>query len=72
LLLWSLWPGLAAVVSSTGTDASFFEQTWYNRQADVLLQIVIVFSGVVGVLNLLADVQTRSAVGNEPAQEAAR
>jgi uncharacterized MnhB-related membrane protein len=72
LLLWSIWPGLAAAVAGTNTDGSFFEQVWYLRQADVLLQIVVVFTGVVGVLNLLADIQTRSMPEAGPIQEVAR
>jgi NADH:ubiquinone oxidoreductase subunit 6 (subunit J) len=80
ILLWSLWPGLSAVVAQDGTDASFFEQVWANRQADILLQVVVVFTGVVGVLNLLADVQTREVPlpqpdvesGPEPAREVAQ
>jgi uncharacterized MnhB-related membrane protein len=72
LLLWSIWPGLAAVAAGTGTDGSFFEQVWYLRQADSLVQIVIVFTGVVGVLNLLADIKTSDTPAAEPIQEVAR
>lgn len=65
-MAWLLWPGLAAFQPSGGTDASFFEQVWYSRQADLLLQIVIVFAGVVGVLNLLGDIETVTQPDEEP------
>lgn len=65
-IVWLLWPGLAGYQMTGGMDASFFEQVWYSRQADLLLQIVIIFAGVVGVLNLLGDIQTVPQPDEEP------
>jgi NADH:ubiquinone oxidoreductase subunit 6 (subunit J) len=35
-------------------EKSFFQAVWQDRQLDVLLQVVIMFGGILGVLGLLA------------------
>lgn len=65
---WLLWPGLSAVQPSATTDLPFYEHVWVTRQADLMLQIVIIFAGVIGILNLLADVQTSNTQADEPAE----
>jgi NADH:ubiquinone oxidoreductase subunit 6 (subunit J) len=35
--------------------ATFFEAVWQNRSLDILLQVVLIFAGVLGVLGLLSE-----------------
>lgn len=35
-------------------EGSFFQMVWQDRQLDVLLQVVIMFGGILGVLGILA------------------
>ncbi len=54
LLAWFIVPGLREVVA--GPDGSRFSAVlWESRTLDVLLQLVLIFAGVLGVLGLLAD-----------------
>ncbi|HEY3342381.1 MAG TPA: NADH-quinone oxidoreductase subunit J [Anaerolineae bacterium] len=53
-----------AVPTSTGQLASTL---WQDRGLDMLLQIVLIFGGVLGVLGLLADAKT-SSMTRPPAQ----
>lgn len=39
----------------TGPEASFSMTFWQQREADVLAQIALIFSGVLGVLDLLTE-----------------
>lgn len=55
---WLLWPGVATLPAPPAADAPFYEHVWSNRRADLLLQVVIIFAGVVGILNLLGDIHT--------------
>jgi len=59
LLAWLSLPALYTIVlpESSGTP-SFSQMVWQYREVDVLLQIVLIFAGVLGVLGLLADSQT--------------
>ena len=49
-------PVLTAERSSGAVSATFSDALWQQRAIDVLLQIVLIFAGVLGVLGLLADV----------------
>ncbi len=50
-------------------EQSYFKTVlWENRLLDVLLQIVLIFAGVLGVLGLLAEINS-SAPGNFPVKE---
>jgi len=44
------------VVIQTPLGSQFHTALWNNRMLDVLLQMAIVFSGVLGVLGLLAEI----------------
>jgi NADH:ubiquinone oxidoreductase subunit 6 (subunit J) len=43
-----------ALQSAPVLEGSFFQAVWVDRQLDVLLQVVIMFGGILGVLGLLA------------------
>jgi uncharacterized MnhB-related membrane protein len=70
LLGWLIWPVHAASPVSAGP--SFTDVLWEGRALDVWVQIVLVFSGVLGILGLLADRKTteektlKRAVGEVP------
>lgn len=53
LLAWMVFPIEEAVVVEEGT--TFMEMLWEGRALDVMIQIAIVFSGVVSVLGLLGE-----------------
>src|SRR5512133_1472991 len=65
--------GLLAWFSLSGSfpaaktlDGTLFKvDFWENRAADVLLQIVIIFSGALGILGLLAEGKSHSTKGEE-------
>jgi len=63
LLLWLILPELPAV-RALAEDAPFFVQVWENRLLDLLVQITIIISGVIGVLSLLGE--TRAAAEVHP------
>lgn len=49
---------------------TFFEAVWQNRSLDILLQIVLIFAGVLGVLGLLSESKpTAVTPPREPAPE---
>ena len=54
LLLWLILPELPSV-RALAEDAPFFVQVWENRLLDLLVQIAIIISGVIGVLSLLGE-----------------
>jgi uncharacterized MnhB-related membrane protein len=51
-------PELVVDKGVAGTAAGFAEALWQQRGLDVLVQIVLIFGGVLGVLGLLADAKT--------------
>ncbi len=54
LLAWFVVPGAREVVGAA--DGSRFSNVlWESRALDVLLQVVLIFAGVLGVLGLLAS-----------------
>ncbi len=53
LLAVLVWPR-EAVTPAAIPQANFFFAVWQERQLDILLQVVIMLSGVLGVLGLLA------------------
>ena len=53
-LLWLLLPALPAV-RQVAADAPFVAQVWDNRQLDLVVQMVVVITGVMGVLSLLGE-----------------
>jgi uncharacterized MnhB-related membrane protein len=63
LLGWLIWPPRAA--SPPATDTLFSDVLWEERALDVWVQILLIFSGVLGVLGLLTDTKptVRKQVG---------
>lgn len=53
LLLWFLLP--SRVTPPALTEISFSDMLWQQRSLDVLLQVVLIFAGVVGILGLLQE-----------------
>ena len=50
------WLSVPAVISQPPTvEASVSEMIWQTRGLDVLVQVVLIFSGVLGLLGLLAE-----------------
>lgn len=64
LLLWLILPELPAVQVMV-QDAPFFVQVWENRLLDLLVQITIIISGVIGVLSLLGETRAPAEVHPE-------
>lgn len=60
LLGWMVLPTLN-IPPLAGLDIPFQSVFWEDRQLDVLLQIVLIFSGVLGVLGLLSEGKPGSA-----------
>jgi uncharacterized MnhB-related membrane protein len=54
LLGWMILPGLPALTAGT-TQPDFANVLWGDRQLDMLLQVVLIFAGVLGVIGLLAE-----------------
>lgn len=54
MLVWMNYSTFAAPVPDS-TSQTFGVILWQDRWLDVLLQVVLIFSGVLGVLGLLAD-----------------
>lgn len=65
-LVWLIWPVQNA--SPTSEGPSFTDVLWEGRALDVWVQILLVFSGVLGILGLLAD---RKIAGERPVEPAA-
>jgi len=55
LLAWFLLPAPINPFAATGTGGSFNDMLWHQRGLDVLVQVVLIFSGVLGLLGLLAE-----------------
>jgi NADH:ubiquinone oxidoreductase subunit 6 (subunit J) len=56
-----LQPTATAVPAVTSASGKLADTLWQARGLDVLLQIVLIFGGVMGVLGLLADTKTPSS-----------
>lgn len=57
LLLWLILLHLPGVEAVAAAEAPFITQMWENRLLDLILQIAIIISGVIGVLSLLGEVR---------------
>lgn len=64
LLLWLILPQLPGVEALAAAEAPFFIQVWENRLIDLLVQIAVIISGVMGVLSLLGE--TRKSAEFKP------
>jgi uncharacterized MnhB-related membrane protein len=67
LLAWLALPELPGVQAVAAAEAPFFSQVWENRLLDLIVQVAVIISGVMGVLSLLGE--TRQP---KPAAEASR
>lgn len=54
LLLWLVLPQLPGI-RVLAADVPFVVQLWENRLLDLVVQIVIIISGVIGVLSLMGE-----------------
>lgn len=54
---WIVLPDLTAVTPQVALVDSFVDQVWGFRRLDLLVQIAIVFAGVLGILGLLGEVE---------------
>ena len=72
-LLLLVWMNLGVFGSILGVSLSmgFSDVLWNERRLDVLLQIALIFSGVLGVLGLLAEMHPQSA-SNPPVSSAVK
>ena len=66
-LLWLLLPALPAV-RQVAADAPFIIQVWDNRALDLAVQIVILITGVMGVLSLLGETRAPESPAVEARQ----
>jgi len=57
LLGWFILPASVNPFAVTGTEGSLNDVLWHQRGLDVLVQVVLIFSGVLGLLGLLAEVK---------------
>jgi uncharacterized MnhB-related membrane protein len=64
MLGWLIWPMRGA--SSPVKEPGFTDVLWEGRALDVWLQILIVFSGVLGILGLVASPKTSEEKQIEP------
>lgn len=55
LLAWLILPELTQVQAVATAEAPFFIQVWENRLLDLLVQIAVIISGVIGILSLLGE-----------------
>jgi NADH:ubiquinone oxidoreductase subunit 6 (subunit J) len=57
LLGWFILPASANPFAAAGIESSLNDMLWNQRGLDVLVQVVLIFSGVLGLLGLLAEVK---------------
>jgi NADH:ubiquinone oxidoreductase subunit 6 (subunit J) len=55
LMGWFLLPGSVNPFSAVGVEGTMNDVFWHQRGPDVLVQVVLIFSGVLGLLGLLAE-----------------
>lgn len=55
LLGWFVWPASVAPQVSSAPDTSLSMILWQDRGLDLMVQVVLIFSGVLGLLGLLAE-----------------
>ena len=57
LMGWFVLPASVNLFAVVGTEAAMNDVLWQQRGLDVLVQVVLIFSGVLGLLGLLAEVK---------------
>jgi uncharacterized MnhB-related membrane protein len=65
LLAWLILPQLPTVHAVAAAEAPFFIQVWENRLLDLMVQIAIIISGVIGVLSLLGETGAAADIASE-------
>ncbi len=64
LLLWLVVP--LTVTASSGTDGSTFSAVfWHARSADVLAQVLLIFTGVLCLIGLMIDTRNTGGTARE-------
>lgn len=69
LLGWFIWPTPLTAVVPSAPEASLPVVLWQTRGLDLMVQIVLIFSGVLGLLGLLAE--AKAPLDGSMAQEIA-
>lgn len=65
LLLWLVIP--LTVATSSGADGSTFSAVfWHARSADVLAQVLLIFTGVLCLIGLMIDTRNTGSPTHEP------
>lgn len=68
LLAWQVLPDLLPLPWLRATDsASFSNWVWGNRMVDLLLQVVLIFAGVLGMMGLLSEAKKTGDTEEESA-----
>lgn len=57
LLGWFVWPSTAAAAVVSAPEHSLSVLLWQDRGLDLMVQVVLILSGVLGLLGLLAEVR---------------
>lgn len=55
LLGWFVWPSPVLVPSASASESPLAVVLWQDRGLDLMVQVVLIFSGVLGLLGLLAE-----------------
>jgi NADH:ubiquinone oxidoreductase subunit 6 (subunit J) len=55
-----IFPGVARTAAQPAGAMSFATALWVDRKLDVILQVVLIFAGVLGVLGLLSEGRAHS------------
>ncbi len=69
LLGWFVWPSAVTAPVSTVSEAPLSVLLWQTRGLDLMVQVVLIFSGVLGLLGLLAE--AKAPLEGSMAQEVA-
>ncbi len=57
LLGWFVWPAPITAAAVTAAEPSLSVVLWQSRGLDLVVQVALIFSGVLGLLGLLAEVK---------------
>lgn len=62
LLAWLVLPELPTVQTTAAAEAPFFIEVWENRLLDLLVQLAIIISGIIGILSLMGETRGSTEV----------
>jgi NADH:ubiquinone oxidoreductase subunit 6 (subunit J) len=57
LLGWFVWPAPVVAATAAAAEPSLTVVLWQSRGLDLVVQVALIFSGVLGLLGLLAEVK---------------